>query len=809
MSLRIKTFLVIALTLAALLAGLFVMSETIVLGGFAHLEEEDVRENVTRFQEALSEEVTQIDRTVGDWAPWDDTYAFIEDGNQEYIDSNLTDDTLVNLDVNLMLFVHSSGSLVFGKAVDLEQGSSVPISASVEQELVADDFLLSHKDTDSSISGIVLLPEGPLLVASQPILTSDNRGPIRGTLIMGRYLDAAKLQELAARTQLSVQVHRRDDADIPPDFQPALSSLKGDSIFVQPLDGDSIAGYALLYDVHGQPALILRTDMPREIYQQGTHYTLYLIAAISGLGLTFGLVVVLLLERFVLRRLASLRAAVRKIGASGDLTVRVPVAGNDELSDLGAAINTTLNALERSQAERERAQEELRLLNEQLIKEQQEIEALNRSLEAKIWERTKELRLTNEALQERNRQLLDARAQAGTDALTGLWNHRAFHERVREEIRQAQETGSPVSLIMMDIDGFKRINDSQGHLAGDEILRELSCTVTDVARREDVFRYGGDEFAVLLPAVDRDQTAQVAERLRRAVETRANGDGNLVTVSLGVASFPGVAASAEELIYEADAAMYWAKAAGKNRVGDWSKLVGRRTDRTLPWYAADRSVKAPDVVAALTAALAAKDPLTAGHTERCSWYALKLAEELGLPEEQVSVVRLASLLHDVGKIAIPDEVLFKPGSLNEEEWAQMKRHPSAALHVLGQIRSLTDATPAILHHHEHFDGSGYPDGLAGEEIPIASRILLVTDAFDAMTTDRPYRKAMPVEAAIEELKRNTGSQFDPAVVDAFLRMLAREGPQPLRRMASAQARPAAAGAAGEVRPPPGGVLENL
>ena len=790
MSLRIKTLLVMALTLAGLLAGLFLISRTIVLGGFAHLEEEDVRENVTRFQEALSEEVTQIDRTAGDWAPWDDTYAFIEDGNQEYIDSNLTDDTLVNLDLNLMLFVHSSGRLVFGRTVDLEQGASVPISASVEQELVGDDFLLSHKDTDSSISGIVLLPEGPLLVASQPILTSDNRGPIRGTLIMGRYLDAAKLQELAVRTRLSVQVHRRDDADIPPDFEPAFSSLEGDSVFVQPLDRDSIAGYTLLHDVYGQPALTLRIDTPREIYQQGMHYTLYLIVALTGLGLTFGLVAVFLLERFVLRRLASLRAAVKKIGASGDLRARVPVVGNDELSDLGAAINTTLNALERSQAERQRAQEELRLLNEQLVKEQREVEALNRSLEAKVRERTKELRLANEELSGRNSELQDARAQAATDALTGLRNHRAFQEKVREEIAHAEDNGSPLGLIMMDIDGFKHVNDSRGHLVGDSILRDLASSLTDQVGRESAYRYGGDEFALLLPGVDRRKTATVAEQLRRAVENQADGNGSSqkITVSLGIACFPHTAASAEELIYGADAAMYWAKSAGKNRVGDWSRLLPNGTEGALPWYAADRTVKAPDVVAALVAALAAKDPLTAGHTERCSWYALKLAEELGLPEGQTSVVRLASLLHDVGKIAIPDEVLFKPDQLNEEEWAQMKQHPTAALHVLSHIRSLTDATPAILHHHEHFDGSGYPDGLAGEEIPIASRILLVTDAFDAMTTDRPYRKAMPVEAAIAELRRCCGSQFDPVVVDAFLRVLARHGAQPLRQQAAAEER---------------------
>ncbi|MCH7999701.1 MAG: diguanylate cyclase [Chloroflexi bacterium] len=401
------------------------------------------------------------------------------------------------------------------------------------------------------------------------------------------------------------------------------------------------------------------------------------------------------------------------------------------------------------------------------------------------------LRLTNEELQERNQQLLDARARAATDGLTGLFNHRTFQEKVRELVARAQADGDNVSLIMLDIDGFKGVNDSLGHQAGDEILRLMAQTLTDVVHSQDAYRYGGDEFAVLLPGTDGPKGTRIAERLRRAVAKRTGGNGTKVTVSLGIADFPHTASSAEQLIYGADAAMYWAKSAGKNRVGDWSELIGRRADGTLPWYAADRSVKAPDVVAVLVAALAAKDPVTSAHTERCSWYTAKLAEELGLGEEETSVVRLASLLHDIGKLAVPDDILCKPGPLNEDEWAQMKRHPTAALHILGQIHSISEATPAIHHHHEHFDGSGYPDGLAGEDIPLASRILLVTDAFDAMTTDRPYRRAMPVEAAVEELERNSGSQFDPVVVEAFLRILARDGAQPLLSMRSAATKAAA------------------
>lgn len=210
-------------------------------------------------------------------------------------------------------------------------------------------------------------------------------------------------------------------------------------------------------------------------------------------------------------------------------------------------------------------------------------------------------------------------------------------------------------------------------------------------------------------------------------------------------------------------------------------------------------------VAALLAALAAKDRDTSAHAERCSWYATRLAAEIGLSEEDTSIVRTAALLHDIGKLAVPDGVLFKPGPLNEDEWAQMREHPTAALVILRHVPAVAKAAPAILHHHELFDGSGYPDGLAGNDIPVASRMLLVTDAFDAMTNDRPYRKALPVAAAIEELKCNSGTQFDPAVVAAFLGLLERQGDRAVPPIAalSASTRMTADG-----QPPPERKMSN-
>ena len=365
MTLRRKTLLIIAGTFYGVIILLFFISRNILLGSYAELEEQSTHRDLERVLASYSYELSNLKTTTADWSAWDDTYAFVADRNEDYIRSNLTDSTFTELGLHLMLYIDSSGQIVFGKAFDLKDEEQVPLPPSIPKYLAEHDFLVTHRDTESSYTGAIVLPEGPMIISSQPILTSEDVGPIRGTLIMGRYLDAAKVNELAEMTLLSISIDKYNDPRVPPDFSVARSSLSTVSpVFVQPLSERSIAGYTLIKDIGGHPALILRVDAPRDIYHQGQSAISYLILTIVGVSLAFGVVTILLLEKQVLSRLFYLSRSVSDIGTSGKLSARVSVAGSDELSRLGATINGMLAALEQSETELRDSEEHYRLLAE-------------------------------------------------------------------------------------------------------------------------------------------------------------------------------------------------------------------------------------------------------------------------------------------------------------------------------------------------------------------------------------------------------------------------------------------------------------
>jgi diguanylate cyclase (GGDEF)-like protein len=367
----------------------------------------------------------------------------------------------------------------------------------------------------------------------------------------------------------------------------------------------------------------------------------------------------------------------------------------------------------------------------------------------------------------------ETRQQAITDSLTGLFNHREFQRRLNEEVERSRRYLREFSLLMVDIDHFKSFNDSFGHPVGDVVLKEVGKIIKQALRQMDIpARYGGEEFSVILPETLEEGAEQVAERLRTAICGHSfatpGGDRAVLTVSIGVAMFPRDGSDREGILSASDQALYFAKEAGRNRVCLYSKTlkaaIERQPERMMEFF------KKPSVQSArdLASAVDAKSPYTRGHSFEVARYALLMAEALDLADDQKESLCIASLLHNIGIVSVPDRIINKPGPLTLEERKIIQAHPGLAEMLLKQSPHLDQVMPAILYHHERWDGHGYPRGLQGEEIPYLARVLGMVEAYHAMISVRPYRRKLTHDEAVAEIRRNAGTQFDPNLAEAFI-----------------------------------------
>jgi diguanylate cyclase (GGDEF)-like protein/PAS domain S-box-containing protein/putative nucleotidyltransferase with HDIG domain len=435
---------------------------------------------------------------------------------------------------------------------------------------------------------------------------------------------------------------------------------------------------------------------------------------------------------------------------------------------------------------------------------------------------TRDISERKRAEEERERLHSELELRAITDSLTGLYDHAHFYQRLAEEIDRSKRYKHSFALLLMDVDNFKRFNESRGHQVGDEMLRLVADCIRSGLRRSDIaFRYGGDEFAAILPHADPSKAESAVDRMNRRIAKRLrqmDGDGaTLLTLTAGVACFPDDGATADELVTIADATLYNAKwvARARDIMGqreDIQSLVSALVSRqggaegsaggaafrpealheqqarivssvassiavALKDAGVAQALEDPDlqVLATVGAAAEIKDRYIRGHPERMSEQGVVLAEEMGLSPERVTDIRIAALLHDIGKVTVSEGILNKPGKLTKREFDNIKDHPVVGAALVSQVKGFDRLAKIVRHHHERFDGTGYPDGLVGEDIPPESRILSVLDVFDALTHERSYRKAESKEGAMAVIERGAGTQFDPVVVKAFLAMVRRGG----------------------------------
>jgi diguanylate cyclase (GGDEF)-like protein len=396
---------------------------------------------------------------------------------------------------------------------------------------------------------------------------------------------------------------------------------------------------------------------------------------------------------------------------------------------------------------------------------------------------------------------------ASRDPLTGLRNLRAFHQRLDAEIARSERELRPLSLLMIDIDYLKRVNDAFGHLAGDAVLRSIARILDDQVREVDfVARYGGEEFAIILTGAEIDRAQKIAERICQAIAESEHGDVDTpVTASIGVATYPYDATTPRDLVHQADQALYYSKYRGRNRITVYDhlhrqssaddlqrQLVQAFTSvslerhfshddpriaeirEKLSLFASDREIidNIDDVIESLTTAMHARDTYTRHHLQQAAELSDLFLGYLTLHEHERHTIRIACMLHDIGKLGVPQDILQKSEFLTREEYEIVRKHPEIGARILEPLKPFASAVPFIRHHHERWDGKGYPEGLRGSDIPFGARVVSLVDSFHAMVSKRPYQSRVKgLGYAREEIRRNAGTQFDPELAAAFVRMI--------------------------------------
>lgn len=805
----------IGIALVLLMAVMWMSQKEILLNHLAALENKDVTNNLARAVNAIEREHRSLEVVGADWATWDDSYKFIADRNQEFVDANLLDSAFSTKKINLMMFIDTSGHIVYAKGFDLKSNSNAPVPESLLQELRQHPQLLRGENDPGTISGIINLAETPVMISSSPILPSNKAGAVRGTLIVGRYLDAGVLSGLQDVTQISLAIQPLEDMGGQQDYINAVQSITpSNPIAVSILDQNRVAGYTVVNDILGKPVLAIRIILPRDLFQQGQTTIYYTSLFVVLISLIFGALTLFLIEKLVLSRIFRLSRDVNNIGDRG-FGFRLKEMGSDELGILTGSINHMLEALDNSHQQLVESDRRLRRITDNMLDIVAQVdregrfeylspsyrrvlgsididligkrfssviypadnemiqETLNQVLEtglpvyaefrcqpangSLIWMETVLNALKNEkgectgaVLVARDVTLRkEAEEQIHFislhDSLTGLYNRTYFEQ---EMLSLEGPDSLPVALMICDLDGLKFINDTLGHRTGDALLLKAAQILNESSSEEITkARIGGDEFALLFRCCSRSLVESVYTCIKReAAEHNLRAPDLPLAISIGFALRNDATLSMADLFREADNNMYR------------EKLHSQKSGHS-------------GLISSLMQALQERDFVTGAHVGRMEQLVYGMGKSAGFSHSQLNDLCLFTRFHDIGKVGIPDAILLKTGPLTPDEWDYMRRHSEIGYRIARAATDLQPVAELILKHHEWWNGEGYPLGLKGEEIPLECRIIAIVDAYDAMTSDRPYRQAMPRKAALEELQRCSGTQFDPELVKLFIELI--------------------------------------
>lgn len=816
MTLRRKIGFILVSVLIVLCLGSFLISRGTVLRAAQEVETDAVTQNLHRVEALIQSEVKDISATNLDWAHWDETYEYTLGHDPQYVERNLVPAFFKPLNISHVFIFDQRGTLLTGMAFDSVNDTPVTMGPDALKQFQDADlrYFTKVSQLDTPVEGALCVDDRIVLVSAYGISDSYSKAPLAGTLIMCRTIDSSMLSEFNAILNGQVTITPVEQGSV---IQPSKTGVDIRDV------GKFVEASEILMDFRNRPAISATVRQPRETTAE--HQGLLNLFLIQLLMLTAaaGLVLAVLLRRFVSKPLEMVASFVRniryehlgenrilrnhpEIGVAGD-EYRVLSESIDQMLD---RISDDANRIRINEARMKYALDASRAgiwlyrVKDRTVQVDERIEkmigmgfngqfvpitylfdrtepadhpklqdAIDRirngtemtlNVECRIHGtsgRYHWYQLAGDATQtaadgsvevvsgllmnvDRQKHMEDElRYLSYHDKLTGLYNRRYF-EKILKEFDQTAYL--PLSVLMGDINGLKLTNDTFGHEAGDELLTAAARAMKKSCRRGDIIcRWGGDEFVVLLPNSDEVVAERVYYQIKDACEQETGGPIAL-HIAMGHATRHRLDEKIVMLIKSAEEHMYSnkAKEAENTRAGILSTILRTLNEKSIETYE---------------------------HARRIAQMGQQIADHLGLDRGKVEELALLSKLHDIGKIAIPELVLLKESPLTDYEWQMIKSHSEVGYRIVSTLNETAHIAPGVLAHHEHWNGTGYPKGLAGDEIPLIARIIAVADAVDVMRHGRPYREPKSIPDICEELKRCRGRQFDPAVVDVALKIL--------------------------------------
>ena len=531
-TLRSSTLTFFAMIFLILTASAYILLNTVMIGSINQLEEKNIADNIERAVNAIEQQESSIASITKDWAAWNDTYEFVQDRNQKYLDSNIYEDVFVNLNLDVMAIVGRSGEYIFATGIDRGNFEFIPVTEDLAKALNRAGILY-NADPDFVVSGIIKLPEGILQIASHPVLRNDLSGPVMGNMIFGKFLDEKCVQDFSDMLRLEMSIEKTADeyGDQEFDFNNEINTVNGIDVKVKFSGEDRLEARTVLKDINGDETAELEIEMTREVRMTGKKGIESMLYSLVAAGLTFIIILWLFLEKNVISRILNLSRDVVRAGDGNFSNASFShEKKNDEISTLSEEIRRMLER-------RKSAEEELKNAKDEL--------------EAKIKIQDEMMKL------------------AYHDHLTGLPNKLMLTDRLRQAISLARRTQKYLGVIFIDLDEFKTINDTLGHDQGDELLREVADRISGKMREEDtVCRAGGDEFIILVQnLLDPEDLSKVAEKIKDCFSEsyRLKGQDFNIKASVGLARYPSDGEDIDTLIRNADIDMYKAKEKNRQR----------------------------------------------------------------------------------------------------------------------------------------------------------------------------------------------------------------------------------------------------